>query len=506
MRLLGDLARLNARRFGNEAAVIFEDAQLSFAEMNACADGIGRFLLEIGVRPGDRVALLAENCLEFFPIYFGIVKIGAIMVPLNYRCTVAELEHMVRDCTPSVMLHTTSFASQAMHLASRCGGHMKLVLANRNLLERQALPLAPLTADFDERSTAAIMYTSGTTGAPKGAMLPHRALIEGAASTALATGIRHADRVVVTVPLFHGGGMYVVSHPHLYVGASIVLCPKFDAADLFELIEKHEATTFFGVPTQYAVLLEKTTEAGAPASLQKAWYGAAPMPVELVRRSQALWPGVKFIQCYGQTETTLNTVLAAEDHDRKLGTAGRELPHMELRVVDEAGLDCPAGVVGEVVLASDAGMTGYFNNPVQTEETIRDGWIHTGDLGFLDDERFLTLVDRKKDMIVSGGENIYPKEIEEILFTCDGVIEAAIVGAEDPKWGEVPVGFVVVSRSSGLSVTHLQAWCEGRLARYKVPRQWHLVDELPKTANGKVRKQELREKLRSATNLSAEAG
>lgn len=497
MRFLGEIARLNAKRFGDKTALIFEDDRLSFAELNACADGIGRQLLDLGIRAGDRVALLAENCLEFFPLYFGIVKIGAVMVPLNFRCAVAELEHMIRDCSPSALFHTDAFASQAEQLKARCPDSFKLVRMSRDLLDVDARPLARLPDDFDEQATAAIMYTSGTTGLPKGAMLPHRSLIEGAASTALAAGIRSSDRVVVTVPLFHGGGMYVVSHPHLYVGASIVLTAKFDPVGFLGLIETHEATTFFGVPTQYAVLLDSTSSAGLPATFKTAWYGGAPMPIEIVKRSQILWPEVRFLQCYGQTETTLNTVLSVEDHDRKLGSAGQELPHTDIRVVDEHGVDCPVGVVGEVIVAREAGMTGYFNNPDQTAETIRDGWIYSGDLGFFDEERFLTLVDRKKDMFVSGGENVYPKEIEEVLYACQGVVEVAVVGGPHPKWGEVPVGFVVIAAESKHTASSLQAWCEDRLARYKVPRQWHLVDELPKNASGKVRKNILREQLKT---------
>jgi fatty-acyl-CoA synthase len=493
MRFLGDIARLNARRFGDKTALIFEEQTLSFSELNACADGVGRRLLEMGVRMGDRVALLAENCLEFFPIYFGIMKIGAVMVPLNYRCTVAELDQMLRDSSPCVLFHTAALAAQAHALFGLPEARSQLIEINRGLLDMRAPPLDAPPVDFDELAIATIMYTSGTTGTPKGAMLPHRALLEGAAATALAAGVHHTDRVVVTVPLFHGGGMYVVSHPHLYVGASIVLTARFEPDELLGLIERHQVTTFFGVPAQYGVLLDCRVQIGAPASLRSAWYGGAPMPVELARRAQTLWPGVRFQQCYGQTETTLISVLGPEDHERKLSSAGRELPHLEVRVVDEQGDECPTGVIGEVVVDQKAGMIGYFNNPVQTAETIRHGWIHTGDLGFLDKDRFLTLVDRKKDMIISGGENVYPKEIEEVIFARQGVVEAAVVGAQDAKWGEVPVGFIVVSKGSGITASDLQSWCEKRLARYKVPRQWHFVEELPKTAAGKIRKGLLRD-------------
>jgi fatty-acyl-CoA synthase len=501
MRFLGDVARVNASRYDSATALLFEDRTLSFRELNACADGIGRRLLDMGLRAGDRVALLAENGLEFYPIYFGIMKIGAVMVPLNFRCTVIELEQMLRDSMPRVLFHTPTFATQALALRRLMGNVLTLVEINPGLLDVRAPTLDALPPDFDERATATILYTSGTTGKPKGAMLPHRALLEGAIATALATRIRRTDRVLLTVPLFHGGGLFVVSHPHLYMGASVVLTARFEPDTVFDLIDRTAATTFFGVPSQYSMLLDRCAHKGAPASLRNAWYGGAPMPVELARRAQALWPDIQFQQSYGQTETTLISVLLPEDHDRKLSSAGRELPHLEIRVVDEQGRDCPVGAVGEVVVDANAGMSGYFNNPAQTAETIRNGWIHTGDLGFIDEDRFLTLVDRKKDMIVSGGENVYPKEIEEVVYLCEGVIEVAVIGTHDPKWGEVPIGFVVKSAACGLTGADIQSWCEERLARYKVPRQWHFVEELPKTANGKIRKPALRELLRTQDGL-----
>ena len=493
MRHLGDIVRLNAIRFGNKKAVIFENSALTFAELDASANAVGCRLQNMGISPGDRVAILAENCLGYLPTNFGIMKSGAICVPLNFHCTLYELEHMVRDSGVRLIFFTSAYYDQARTLAARVGG-IEFVEINATLLNPHSRPLDPLPARFGEDEPAAIMYTSGTTGTPKGAILPHRALLASAAGIALATRIRHGDRAVVTVPLFHGSGMYVVGCSHLYVGASLVVTRKFVADQVLSLIEQHDVTTFFGVAAQYSMLLDaKGSSAGAPGRLQNGWYGGAPMPVELVKRSQQLWPEVRFQQLYGQTETTITTVLDADDHDRKIGSAGRELSYVEMRVVDGQGQDCPAGIIGEVIVRREAGMSGYFNNPEQTASTIRDGWIYTGDLGFLDDEHFLTLSDRKRDVIISGGENIYPKEIEEVLYAHEAVAEAAVIGIADPKWGEVPMAAVVLRADSDVSTLDLQAWCEERLARYKIPRRWHLTDVLPKTANGKIRKQSLRD-------------
>jgi fatty-acyl-CoA synthase len=494
VRLLGDLSRLNARRFGDETAIFFENERLTFRDLDGGADAIARRLQDIGVAVGERVAILADNCLEYFPIYFAIVKIGAVCVPLNFRCVLEELEHMVRDSGARVLFCTPNYWERAKELAEGSGGEIQLVEIGRHLLAPTSRSLDPLRAPLDENSAATIMYTSGTTGIPKGAVLPHRGLIETSSGIALATGIRHSDRVVITVPLFHGGGLYVVGHSHLYVGASLVITRKFVPGELLDLIERHEATTFFGVAAQYTMLLDIIQkEAVPPGRLRNGWYGGAPMPVELVKRSQQLWPTVRFQQLYGQTETTVVTVLSAEDHDAKIGSAGREIPNVEMRVVDEEGVDCETGVVGEIIVHQAAGMLGYFNNPQQTAATIRDGWIHTGDLGFLDEKRFVTIVDRKRDVILSGGENIYPKEIEEVLYAHDSVLDAAVIGVLDPKWGEVPMAFVVARRDSEQSTELLRSWCETRLARYKIPRRWHFVTDLPKTANGKIQKQLLRD-------------
>jgi fatty-acyl-CoA synthase len=494
VRLLGDVSRLNARRFADRVAIIFENDALTFQELDNGAHAVAHRLQNIGVKKGDRAAILADNCLEYLAIYFGIVKLGAVCVPLNYRCVLEELQHMMRDSGARVLFFLPSYAKIAEKLAEQSSATIQLVEIGRHLLNPSPNRLTPPLIPIDENDVGTIMYTSGTTGTPKGAMLSHRCLIESSAGIALATGIRASDRVIVTVPLFHGGGLYVVGHSHLYVGASLIIARKFVPGDLLELIDRHGATTFFGVAVQYAMVLDVMQERGAQASrLRNCWYGGAPMPVELVRRSQQLWPSARFQQIYGQTETTAVTVLSADDHNAKMGSAGREMAHVEMRIIDEDNVDCGPGVVGEILVAQSAGMLGYFNNPQQTAATIRDGWVHTGDLGFLDEDRFVTIVDRKRDVILSGGENIYPREIEEVLYTHGSVLEAAVIGVADAKWGEVPMAFVVMRRAGEQIAEDLQSWCENRLARYKIPRRWHLVRELPKTANGKVQKQLLRE-------------
>jgi fatty-acyl-CoA synthase len=508
MRFVGDLARLNARRFPHKRALSCAGRHMTFAEMNALANRVAHAFVAEGIRAGESVALLANNCLEYLPLYLGIAKAGAVAVPLNFRCTPEELAFMLRDSGSSVLLHGPEFAPLAATLAQQLNALRRLVLVTDPSVTSQAGALGGFIAEgrdeepairFDETAPAAILYTSGTTGRPKGAVLSHRAVIETTACIAQGTRVRHDDVALVTVPLFHGGGLMVLTQPHIYVGASAVVMPRFDPAETLQVIAEGNITTFFGVPSQYRVLLNLPGAAEyGRGTLRNAWYGAAPMPLEVLQRALARWPGVGFYQLYGQTETTLVAVLTPEEHTTHLGVTGRELAGSEMRLVDETGADVAEGAVGEVVVRREYGMTGYHSNPEATVQTIRDGWIHTGDLATREHGGYITLVDRMRDVLISGGENIYPRQIEDVYFGHPDILECAVVGQADVQWGEVPVGFAVLRPGAKIDSTALITWGSERLARYKVPRRWHFVAELPKTANGKVRKTVLREQLTSA--------
>lgn len=502
MRLLGDMSRLNARRFPDKTAFICRDEALTFGEADLLANRIANGLMAIGVTPGDRVAILATNGLHYFPISFGSAKSGAVFVTLNFRCTLDELAFMVDDSGSRLLFFSSEFKEAAEELLQRCPTLETIADVDVTFVGAGVAPGAAPFADqpetepavaLDETAPFDITYTSGTTGRPKGVVLSHRAILSSACQVALGTGLRHEDRALVAVPLFHGGGLTVLGHSHLYLGASLVIMDRYVPAEAMAQMRAHDVTTFFGVATQYAMLLdlpELSTE--ALPRLRNAWYGAAPMPVELVNRVRAAWPSVELIQIYGQTETTVISVLDSESHATKLGSAGRELPGIEMRVVDDDGVDVPPGSVGEIVVRREFGMSGYFNNPEQTAEVIRGDWVFTGDMARIDEDRFITLVDRKRDVILSGGENIYPKEIEEILYQDDAVMEAAVIGISDPKWGETPLAFVVARRDRTIDLDRLEALCASQLARFKVPRNWLEVEELPRTTNGKVRKNVLR--------------
>lgn len=503
MRAVGDILRLNARRFPRKPGFRFGAGSLTFEQADEMANRAANGLRRIGVNPGDRVAMLALNRLDYLPLFFGTVRTGAMSVPLNFRCSVDELAYMLDDAQVATMLVGPGFEAVALALRERVrclealvaigGGPDAGPMTPLDALLAAASPEAPGTA-IDEASGAVIFYTSGTTGHPKGVVLSHRSIVEGACQTALVARIRSSDTALVTVPLFHGGGLAVVSMSHLYLGAGLVIHDKADPGEALRSIAGDGITTYFGVPSQLFAMLEHPDLKDADlGSLRSLWYGAAPMPPVVLQRLQAMLPRLDFVQTYGQTETTLTACLGPEEHFSKPGATGRELPGVEIRVVDDEGREVSPGGVGEILVRRESGMIGYYGNPQQTAETIRDGWIHTGDLARIDEDRYITIVDRKKDMILSGGENIYPKEVEDVLLQHPAVAQVAVIGVPDERWGEVPKAYVVPRTAAAADAAVLEAWCVERLARYKRPRHWSFVQGLPMTATGKVRKNLLRE-------------
>ena len=504
MRLVGDISRLNARRFPQKPALCCAGRVLTHGAADELANRVANGLRAQGVRPGDRVAILSANSLEYIPLVFAAAKCAAFCVPLNFRSSVDELVYMLNDAQVETLFVGPGFASTAAALRQRVSSLSRMIsiapgvdgMTDLETLASAASPSDP-GLEADEESGVVILYTSGTTGHPKGAVLSHRSVVEGAFQTALATEVRHTDSVLVSVPLFHGGGLMVVSMPHLVLGATLVIQEKFDPVGTLRATDTEAVTTFFGVPAQYAALLDVTgVEDYALRRLRTLWYGAAPMPPATLQRLLALWPQLRFVQSYGQTETTLIASLGPDEHFSKPGATGRELPGIEMRVVNEDGDDVPAGAVGEIIVRRRTGMLGYYNNPQQTQEAIRDGWIYTGDLARIDADRYITVVDRKRDVIVSGGENIYPKEIEDLLGQHPAIAQVAVIGVPDAKWGELPQAFVVLRAHAATDADALNTWCLERMARYKRPRRWVFVDALPATATGKVRKNVLRQMAR----------
>jgi fatty-acyl-CoA synthase len=502
----GWLARW-ARIAGDRLAVVDGDRELTYARLHERSARCAGALARRGLERGDRVALLLGNRSAYLEAVFAAACLGAVAVPVNARFTAREIRRVLEDCTPRLLIHEASRAATveaacaelpAPPAALACGGERDAY--EEALAEpATAAAVAPVAPDHP----MILMYTSGTTGAPKGALLPHRKTLFNSLNAQLYFDLTRDDRVLVPLPLFHSFGLSILSIPTLYAGAALFLERRFDPRAVWRAVERHRITFFGGVPTQFRALLD-VLEQAAPrrfdlGSLRFLFTAGAAVPVETVRGYQAR--GLVLKQGYGQTETSILTCLDARDAVRKAGTVGRPVFHAEVRVVAPDGLPSPperwrdvaVGEAGEIVVRGPITMLGYWNDPEATAETLRGEWLRTGDLATVDDEGFLTLVGRARQMYISGGENVYPAEIEAVYAEHPAIREIAVVGVPDPKWGEVGRAYVVLRPGGRLDAEALRAWGGERLARFKLPAEFVALPALPRTESGKVQKHRLTE-------------
>ena len=456
-----------------------------------------------GVRRGDRVAVLMTNRPEFLESVLAASAIGAIAVPVNFRLAPAEAAYILQDSGASLVVTDPPLAplAEAAVAASQAlqAGPVPVITTGADGTYEALLaapPPAPGEVEIDERDIALIMYTSGTTGRPKGAMLSHLNLLMQAI-TAIRTSRLTDDQNVgmVNVPLFHIAGIGSMV-PALLLGTRSVLMPTaaFDAQVTLDVIEAEGVTSLFLVPAQWQVLCAHPDVTRRTRSLRTISWGAAPATVPLLETMAKTFPAAEIISVFGQTEMSpVTTALPSADAVRKIGSVGKPIPTIAARIVDDRMNDVPRGEVGEIVYRGPSLMAGYWNNPAATEEAFSGGWFHSGDLVREDEEGFLYVVDRKKDMIISGGENIYCAEVENVLAGHPAVADVAVIGARHEKWGETPVAIVVpADPAAPPTLGDLTGWTAGRLASYKKPTGLVVLDELPRNASGKVLKHELR--------------
>lgn len=465
MKTLPELLKARASEAPEAPFLFFKEEVWTRAELSRAASEATLRLRNAGVKRGDRVALHLPNGPDFIFNFFGIMEAGAVAVPINTALKEPEVAFILKDCGAAV---TVSGAG----------------------LTRLGDGAGPAAAG----EAAAIIYTSGTTGFPKGAVLTHGNYLFDVENTVRAIGMNARDRFLCFLPLFHVNGQVVTVLSPLWAGGSMVLMEKFAPKEFFELLSRHRCTAFSGVPSVYSVLLNLPDGARYDlSSLRFCICGAAPMPVEVFNAFEAKFK-VHILEGYGLSEgTCVSTVNPPPPGKRKIGSIGLPLEGQEVLIVDEGGRPVPDGQVGEITVKGANVMQGYWNNPQATAETLRDGRLHTGDLGTKDSDGYLYIKGRKKEMIIRGGENVYPKEIEEALYSHPDVAEAAVVGLPDSRWGEEVAAFVVLKEGRAAAPKDLQKHLRGRLADYKLPRVWRLVAALPKTATGKIQKHKLRE-------------
>lgn len=477
-------------------------ARLTYADLNRRANRAAHFLRRLGVGKGDRVSVLAHNSVVYLDLVYALGKIGGVFAPLNWRLQIPELAYIVRDCTPRVLLVGPEFASQAGALLREApvphvlgiegAGIGEVAYEEAVAKEGDAEPVAPPLTGED---TYFLLYTSGTTGRPKGAMIPHRQVLWNCINTVASWNLTQDDVSPIFLPLFHAGGLFAFLTPLLYIGGRVVLLRTFEPEEVLRVIPEERCTVILGVPTVFRVLLDSPGFDRADFSSVKFFIsGGAPLPLDLVREWRARKGGV-FRQGYGLTEVGPNCFsMTDEESVRKLGSVGKPIFHSEMRLVNETGAEVGVNEPGELLIRGPHVCTGYWGRPDATAEALREGWFHTGDVARRDEEGFYYIVGRVKDMIISGGENIYAAEVEAVFREHPAVQDAALIGMPDPKWGEVGLIVVVLKRGAQAAAEELLAFCAERLAKYKVPKRVVFTDSLPYSSYGKVIKAELRKR------------
>jgi acyl-CoA synthetase (AMP-forming)/AMP-acid ligase II len=477
--------------------------RITFRELNARCNRVAHALRAGGVKPGDRVALLLMNGAEFVESFFAVGKIGAVNVPLNWRLVADELEFILKDSGATVLLYADNFAPVAAELQRRGDqtdvrtwvqlGGTTLPFARDYADWMGAMPADEPEAGGSADDLLFIMYTSGTTGLPKGVMHSHRTVLWSALNVTATADFHYKDRYLVALPLFHVGAL-MPSLCCVYTGSTQVVLKAFDPRAAWELIREEKISTTLLVPAMLQFMQGVYDPAVHDARLLR-WVlcGAAPVPVNLIKAYAEI--GVEVHQLYGLTESGgPGCLIMGEDAMTRAGSTGRAYFYTDLRVVDVDGNDCPPGEPGEILLRGPHNMLGYWKRPDATAQALRGGWLHTGDVGTIDEEGFVTIRDRMKDMLISGGENVYPAEVENLLLGHAQVADAAVIGLPSPKWGEVPLAVVVKKKDAALTEAELLDWCRGRLAGYKLPKVAVFVAEIPRNPSGKILKRVLRER------------
>ena len=508
MTMSDQLAR-HARKTPDVAALRFEGAGRSYAELDDRATRLARALQQRGVGTGDRLAVLALNGMETWESYLAGVRLGAIVVPVNFRLVADEVAYVLADSGATALVvdaALTGVAAKAREQASAVA--TVLVIGEEYEAALAAAGDEPLDVVVDEDEPAFIMYTSGTTGRPKGAVLTHRNLLMHVFSQITHLGWHPEDRVAAPVaPLFHIAGLAGGLPPMVVGGTKVIMrSGAFDPVETLDMIEREKVSSIFLVPAMWAAVVAVPGIADRDLShLHRISWGAAPASTTLLRTLIDSFPQAEVVTAFGQTECSpVTCFLRGEDSIRKIGSVGTPMLDVEVRVVDESMNDVPRGEVGEIVYRSPMVMKEYWNKPEETAEAFRGGWFHSGDLVRQDDDGYYYVVDRLKDMIISGGENIYCAEVEDVLAAHPKVAEVALIGVPDTKYGEAPLA-VVAPRDAADPPTseELAAWCRERLARYKNPREYSIVGALPRNPSGKVLKISLRQE-HSAGSLVAQ--
>ncbi len=505
MYTIGDICRRSARLWPEKTALVYEKTRLTYNQLDERVNRLANALRSQGVAKADRLAVLSENTHKYLEIYFAASKLGISVTPLNFRLADEEICHIVNDSESTVFLVGDGYEDRAGLLKSSMADitlwismdkEVEDFLFYENMIAEASNEEPGLDPDEDEM--AILMYTGGTTGLPKGVMMSHRGLMTAVAGSAIMCGFRRDDTTCFVLPLFHVS--FWPAFSVLFVQGTVVINRKPDLNGMLKLIQDEKCTHINAVPTLYGWMLQGAdVDAYDLSSLRLITYAGSPFPQELLKQCISKF-GPIFEQAYAMTECIGGTFLLKEDHvlegerSKLLSSAGKPCVIVDVSVKDEDDKDLPPGEIGEIVIRGKSMMMGYWKNPELTARTIRNGWYHTEDMGYLDEDGYLFLVDRKADMIVTGGENVYPKEVEDVLYQHPAVAMAAVVSAPDAKWGERVQAAVVLKPDQKTTQDELIAHCKTRLAGYKCPKTVDFWDQLPTTPVGKILRKDVKKK------------
>lgn len=494
------LLRQRAQTTPEKVFLYFRDLEVSYRQLDEITNRVANGLAALGFQKGDKVCLLLPNCPEFVSLFLGAPKLGVVLVPLNVLLKAEEVQYIVNNSDATAIVAEARFWPLIEAIRPGCPNVKNLVMVGE--AERAgvipfsrllAAPASDVKVEVNPEDDMGIIYTSGTTGKPKGVVLTQENYYVNSWQGVTVSGMKSDERALCILPLFHVNGQVVTVLMPLQAGASLILTEGFSPKTFFENIARYRATTFSGVPTVYSILLNwPEADQYDLSSLRMCICGAAPMPVEVFTQFEEKF-NAKIIEGYGLSEGTCASTINPVEGKRKVGSIGLPFPGQDVRIFDEHDRELPPGQVGEIVIRGRNVMKGYYKNPEATAETLRNGWLHTGDLGYCDEDGYFYIVGRKKEMIIRGGVNIYPKEIEEVLYRHPKVKEAAVIGLPDKIWGEEVGCCLVLKEGEQWNREDVIAYCQEHLADFKCPRQVFFVDSFPKTATGKIQKHLLAE-------------
>jgi acyl-CoA synthetase (AMP-forming)/AMP-acid ligase II len=496
----------NARWYADQAAYVHGERTITHAQLLARAKMLSSALYSGGVRRQDRVGILAMNSIEYGEVIAATQWAGYILATINFRLAVPEMRHIIKDSSPKVLIFDAQYLPIVEVLRSELdsvqtyvciGGSVPWASDYGSFVAAGGSAGPPIRAR--EEDLCCLIYTSGTTGRPKGCLWGHREFRQLVQVDNWLCDMQQPDRVLIVMPMFHTGGLVISLSQHVR-GGTAHLHRQYDPGEVLKSIERDKLTILLLAPTMVQMLLDRPEIDGADlSSVRTIIYSAAPMPVSVLKRAIAVFKGCGFVNLFGQTEICM-FCLSPEQHRpdgteqerKRLGSVGKPYPNLFARILDDQGNECPPDVPGEIVAKSSAMFRGYWNNHVATLETIRDGWCHTGDIGKIDADGYLYLVDRKKDMIITGGENVYSREVEEAILQHPAVSECAVIGLADEKWGERVCAIITLRPSQSISEAEIIEHTRRLIASYKKPKKVIVADALPKLVTGKVNKMELR--------------